>query len=134
MWVKLLGIGAFRQFRLTTIFLLNLSHFLSCDDRLFTPGIWTLHLRFRSQACGGGVRGRSLDKTHRFGHPSRKYVSGMAHLIEWIPGKQIDRPTSWNLYANRTGNLSGWRRALSNLNPPSRLRRADCANSSKNCI
>ena len=76
----------------------------------------------------------ALDKTHRFGHPSRKYVSGMAHLIEWIPGKQIDRPISWNLYANRTGNSSGWRRALSNLNPPSRLRRADCANSSKNCI
>ncbi|MCP4953242.1 MAG: hypothetical protein GY922_15485 [Proteobacteria bacterium] len=59
----------------------------------------------------------ALDKTHRFGHPSRKYVSGIAYLIEWTPGKQIDRPISWNLYANRTGNSSGWRRALSNLNP-----------------
>ena len=56
MWVKLLWIGAFRQFRLTTIFLLNLSHFLSCDDRLFTPGIWALHLRHSRYAKeGAGV-------------------------------------------------------------------------------
>ena len=53
MWVKLVGLGALGQFRLTTIFLLNLSHFLSCDDRLFTPGIWALHLRHSRYAKGG---------------------------------------------------------------------------------
>ena len=50
------GLGAFRQFRLTTIFLLNLSHFLSWEDYTVTPGIWALHLR-HSRYAKKGVRG-----------------------------------------------------------------------------
>jgi hypothetical protein len=43
-------------------FCARLRRFLSGNDRLLTPGIWTLHLRFRSQACGGMPGGLDRQK------------------------------------------------------------------------
>ncbi len=65
-------------------FCARLRRFLSGNDRLLTPGIWTLHLRFRSQACGVGGSGQAKEK-------SARPETIREQQLRWCPGPESNR-------------------------------------------
>ena len=67
-------------------FCARLRRFLSGNDRLFIPGIWTLHLRFRSQACGG-MSGIWTGKKQKSARPE----AIREQQLRWCPGPESNR-------------------------------------------